>query len=281
MNAPILTSTLAVLLGASSLWPQNIYGSLVVAIVSSKGEYVVIAAESRNTSGHTHAPANDDACKIIGLDAKTLFFETGESEYRSQHGDLWDSRAVARTVYLKSRHHDPDALSLAWMSAARSWFARLPYTEMPSVTVPSAEDIRKIGTGGFVAFSAEGVPVVEGRSLYYSFEARTFSEKPEFTSPKPGQAAVSGLASGLVDEFLTLMSPRAKVARGSDFVGIDAATDARIAKNAIEFAEYLSAEPEKSQLGGPIDVAILRKRGTIEWASRKNECYREDLRTRQ
>ena len=89
--------------------------SLVVAIVSPNGDYVVVAAESRNTNGADLKPVDDDACKIISLDGKTLFFETGESYYHSpEKGERWDTRAIARTMSSKSKNHDAHALSLAW-----------------------------------------------------------------------------------------------------------------------------------------------------------------------
>jgi hypothetical protein len=257
---------------------RNARGSLVVAIVSSKGDYMVIAAESRNTNGSDRTPANDEACKIISLGAKTLFFETGESEYRAHQGELWDARAVAREIYLKSKDHDPHALSLAWIKKAQRWFAQLPNSEMRSVTSASDGEIGKISAGGFAAFGADGIPKVDDQSLFYSFADRTFSNRPEFAPPAPGQIAGSGLGLGLIDEFFRMQTLRATLARGSDSVGTDSVADSRIAANAIHFAENYSTEPEKSQLGGPIDVAMLRKNQAVEWADRKDKCYQDDLK---
>jgi len=239
---------------------------------------VVTAAESRNTNGLDYSAVDNDACKIISLNGKTLFFETGESEYRSQHGDSWDARSVARAVYSKSRGGDAHGLSLAWINSARDWFAQLPVAEMRSVTSVFDGDIGKIGTGGFVAFDTNGTPVVDSQSLYYSFANKTFSVRPEFASPSPGQFAGSGLGLDLVTEYLMMQSPRAMFARGSDSIGRDPAVDSRVAAGAIRFAEDHFEGPEKSQLGGPIDVALLRKNQTIEWVSRKNGCYQYDLK---
>jgi hypothetical protein len=200
----ILIGALAAVSVIASAASRNARGSLVVAIVSPKGDYVVVAAESRNTNGWSHTPANDDACKIISLGGKTLFFEAGQSMYSSHQGDLWDSRAVARAVYLKSKNHDARALSLAWVNEAQRWFAKLPDTEMGSVANAYSGESAKIGTGGFVAFNAHGIPVVDAQNLYYSFVAKTFSEGPEFASPGPGQGGASGVALDLVDEFFNI-----------------------------------------------------------------------------
>ena len=53
MAKPIFLAAI-VLVAVSAVAPaafQNIRGSLVVAIVSPKADYVVVAAESRNTNG--------------------------------------------------------------------------------------------------------------------------------------------------------------------------------------------------------------------------------------
>jgi hypothetical protein len=139
-------------------------------------------------------------------------------------------------------------------------------------------EIGKIGTGGFAEFGADGVPEVDSQKLLYSFTNRSFDNQLEFAPAGPGQGGGSGVALGLVDEFFKMQTPRAMLARGSDPVGIDSARDSRIAANAIHFAETYGTEQEKSQLGGPIDVAVLRKNETVEWVSRKDECYRYDLK---
>jgi hypothetical protein len=270
---------LAVVTIAISLASKNVRGSLVVAIVSPKADYVVVAAESRNTNAADLKPVDDDACKIISLDGETLFFETGESYYRSQKGDRWDARTIARTVYSKSKNHDAHALSLAWAKAVQEWFARLPAMEIRSVTGVYEGEFGKIGTGSFVAFGTNGIPVVDGQSLDYSFRDRTFRVRPEFTSPRPGQFAGSGLGLDLVTEFLMMKSQRAISARGLDAIGRDPMIDSRIAAGAIRFAEDHFDGPEKSQLGGPIDVALLRKNQAVEWVSRKDECYQYDLKS--
>ena len=210
--------------------------------------------------------------------AETLFFEAGQSMYSSHRRRLVGLTCDCPGVYLKSKKHDAHALSLAWVDEAERWFARLPDTEMGSVTNAYSGESAKIGTGGFVAFDAHGIPMVDAQNLYYSFLAKTFSEGPEFAPPGPGQVGASGVALDLVDEFFKIKSPRAALARGSDFVGVDAAGDSRIAANAIQFAETYSTEPEKSRIGGPIDIAVLRKNATVEWPNRKDECYQYDLK---
>src|SRR5271155_2459174 len=64
-------------LGFLSTLPFEVQrGSSVVAIYSQKGDYVVVAAESR-TADMNHKPLDDRACKIISLGNDTVFFETG------------------------------------------------------------------------------------------------------------------------------------------------------------------------------------------------------------
>lgn len=275
----LLVVALVVSLASVTAASQNARGSLVIAVVSPKGEYVVLAADSRNTNGYDHKPANDDACKLIGLSKKILFFETGESEYRSNRGDLWDARAVARRVYLQSRSHNVHSLSLAWTAAARKWFSALPKNEMHYVTAPDGTrgNTAKIVTGGFVALDADGLAIIDAQNLYYSFADGRFTVSPEFSSPGPGQVAASGLGLDLVREFTDILSTRASMARRLDFFGVNAKEDSRVAADAIRFVEEYAAPATRNQIGGPIDIAILRKGGTTEWVARKSECYRDDL----
>jgi hypothetical protein len=52
--------------------------------------------------------------------------------------------------------------------------------------------------------------------------------------------------------------------------------DSDIARKAIQFAMDNGTEADKAALSGPIDIAILRRSGKIEWVERKKECYQQD-----
>jgi hypothetical protein len=88
------------------------------------------------------------------------------------------------------------------------------------------------------------------------------------------------VAVDLVQEFFDGKTPQAIAAFGPigmiRLIAVDPTTDSGLARKAIQFAIDNSSGKEKAALGGPIDVAIVRKNRTIEWVSRKKECYEQD-----
>jgi hypothetical protein len=91
---------------------------------------------------------------------------------------------------------------------------------------------------------------------------------------------VSGIATNLVREFTEGKTARAVAAFGPvgtvRLIAVDPMLDVEFSKKAIQFAIDNSTGIEKAGLGGPIDVAILRKGQGIEWVGRKNLCYQMD-----
>ena len=83
-----------------------------------------------------------------------------------------------------------------------------------------------------------------------------------------------------IEEFFAEKTRRAMRAFSSvetlHRVGVNSRVDAKLARKAIQFAIANATGKDKNTIGGPIDVAILRKNGTIEWVSRKRACYTLD-----
>lgn len=52
------------------------HGTAIFFFISEKGDYVVIAADSRQSDEHG-TPLNDEECKMIVLGSKTVFFASG------------------------------------------------------------------------------------------------------------------------------------------------------------------------------------------------------------
>jgi len=253
---------------------QNKHGSLVVAVISSKGEYVAVAGESRNLNGTDATPANDDACKLISL-GDALFFHLGSSVYGPRNdGAVWDANDMARKIYRRSASRNAHLLALKWVSQARQWFGGMTDEELQRVL---SKPLGKIATGGFVTFDENGTPSVEAQDLFYDVRARRFRQTPDFDPPHPGQLVSSGRAKNLIIEFFARKSERAVHALDPTiFIGVDPEVDADVAKKSVQFAIDNSTGDEHAALHGPIDVVILRRNRTIEWVSRKPACYRED-----
>ena len=91
---------------------------------------------------------------------------------------------------------------------------------------------------------------------------------------------MSGVGKELISEFFKGNTVRAAIAFGPigtlRRIGEDPTIDASLAKKAIQFAIDYSTGPDHDEIGGPIDVAIVRKNLPIEWVSRKKECYEQD-----
>lgn len=206
---------------------RNMHGSLVVAIVSSKSEYVAVAAESRNLSRTDAIPSNDDACKVISL-GDALFFHLGSSVYGPRNdGAVWDANDVARGLYRRSATRNAHYLAMEWIAQARQWFGGMTDQELQRIL---SKPFGKIATGGFVTFGDNGTPSVETQNLFYDVGSRTFREAPDFDPPQPGQIASSGRAKELIIEFFTRKSERAAHALDTTiFIGVDPKVDADVA----------------------------------------------------
>lgn len=263
---------------ASAEAAEETRGSLVVSITSEKGDYVVVAAESRDLGKRAGArpdPYGDRACKIIELGSDTLFFETGSSFIVAIHGENWDAKSVARAVYRESKEHTALALSIAWGNKALEWFYPQSQIDLQGIS----ETGGRLVTGGFIGFDHNGVPSIQSQTIFYSGAQHTLSRRPDAQPPGLGQIGISGVALDLVKEFFDRKSERAVEAFGSVWrvtIAVDPHIDADLARNAIHFAMDNSTGKDKAALGGPIDVAIVRRGRMIEWISRKASCYEMD-----
>jgi len=266
------------ILGSLLAFPLEVQrGSLVLAMYSQKSDYVVVAAESRNTDS-SHKVIDDHACKIISLGNDTAFFETGVPVIGVFRGMNWNAQSVARSVYRRSNVHDPKNLSMAWGNAALTWFYGRPAKDLQSVS----DENGGIVTGGFINFTKADIVPIQMQTIFYSTSANTLSRRPEGDPPEPGQFVTSGVARALVKEFFKGNTMRAAIAFGPigtiRRIGEDPEIDASLARKAIQFAIDYSTGTDHDEIGDDIDIAIIRKNLPIKWVSRKKECYEQDLK---
>jgi hypothetical protein len=104
----------------SVMWPPCGHCTSVVFIISKKGDYAVVGADSRIVD--KKGPTNN-ACKIIALGGDTLFFESGIDFATPERGESWNSRDTARAVYKGSKTHNTTVLSTDWAKRAIEWFS--------------------------------------------------------------------------------------------------------------------------------------------------------------
>lgn len=256
-------------------WDATFRGSLVVAIVSQKGSYVVVAADSREVD-EADKPIDDKSCKVIALGGDTLFFETGTPLIIVRRSKSWNAQDVARAVYRESKKRDARDLSIAWGDRALSWFDAQSEADLKSVS----EARGGIITGGFVNFKEGRNPSIQTQEITFSARNHTLTRGLASEPPALGQVMFSGVGKNLIEEFFAEKTRRAMRAFSSvetlHRVGVNSRVDAKLARKAIQFAIANATGKDKNTIGGPIDVAILRKNGTIEWVSRKRACYTLD-----
>lgn len=78
-----------------------------------------------------------------------------------------------------------------------------------------------------------------------------------------------------------------QTARALEFTTKFYLKEGRLHSGEIDVLEVLAAAqagiewaPDKSKVGGPVDVVTLKRRGTIRWVVRKPNCTSEDLSSR-
>jgi len=250
-------------------------GSLVVFVFSKNSDFIIVAAESREID-RNGKPLDDRGCKVITLGKDTLFFTTGSYRVAARSGEPWNALKVAGAVYKESKKRDALSLSNAWGKKALQWFSLQTKQDLEGLT----EKTDRFVTGGFVNFMGDGIPSVQYQVLGYSRTEQGPFRRPGIETVNPGQVWAMGNGQELLTEFLDGKTKRAVEALGPNdvlrFASADPAMGSNLARKAIEFAVDNTTGAEKSSLGGPIDIAILRKNGTIEWVSRKRECYKID-----
>jgi hypothetical protein len=248
------------------------YGTSIVVVVSETGEYVVLAADSRETETSGKRKPSDKVCKVMQLD-DTLFFDAGTVVIGTRQGHPWNSKQVAKEIYRASKTHEAQALSIAWGKRALAWFSNSTVSDLQSVVEPDGTLV----TGGFINFHSDNNPSSVSQTLYFDGKLPLRVEQQNIVNGKIG---VAGIHHELVDEFKNAQTPRALKAHGSlkiHDVGEDLSYDIEFARRAVQFVIDNVPDKEKNRVHGPIDVVIFRRMGGIEWFSRKPNCYSRDL----
>lgn len=261
--------------------PRVRRGSLVVGIVPRSEDYVVLAAESRSNIKKlkTQVSSGEQACKIISLNGDTLFYETGASSLESRGRESWSSPGTARAVYKQSKTHDATTLSLYWGQRAFEWFDLAKREDLQSISEATEG---RIAIGGFVNFT-NGRLSLEAETISYDKGHRSITRRPFDKPPKSGYFFTVGAATGLVKEFMDAETDRAIKAFQPEhapgrLIGFDSGKDAEIIGKAVKFAIDYATGSDRSDIGGPIDIAILRRNEAVEWVRRKTNCYEMDLK---
>jgi hypothetical protein len=257
----------------SALLVQACHGTSIVWVVSETGEYVVLAADSREVDAMGRLKPSDRACKVIALD-DTVFFNSGSVLSRTYRVGSWRSLKAAREIYIASKERQAEPLSIAWGNEAMTFFYRLSVTELRS----SANANGSIVTGGFINFDPTMNPAAFSQTLYFNAEPLQLSRKPD--SQAKGQIGISGIHPELVVEFIKAETPRAVKGYGTLTIhkaAPDLSYDIEFVKKAVQFVIDNVSGEDKQHVHGPIDVVVVRRLGGVDWITRKQSCYAEDF----
>lgn len=243
---------------------RGVGGTLVVLVWSLKGDYVVVAADSRRTDLHGR-PVDNGACKVIGLGGATLFFMTGKNALqvdRDHHTVRnWDGERLARTIYQESGGRYPDYLSDEWVRQTVNWLRESQKEGVP-LSQMAYSDTGKIADEGFIGPGSDRPLTVKTSGIYYSMADDKIVIKPPDPS-SPGNVSFFGAGQELAKKYLSTHSMS---------FGLDATVDGDFAKRMVQFAIDNSTGQDHDLLGGLIDVALLRSGQTIQWIDRKKGC---------
>jgi hypothetical protein len=242
---------------------QGVGGSLVVVVWSKKGDYVVVAAESRRTDLQGR-PVTNTACKVIGLGGATLFFVTGRGDLQvdEDHHTVrsWDGERLAHRIYQKSGGRYPDYLSDEWTSETFSWLKE-SQKQGDALSQMAYSDTGEIAEAGFIGPGSDRPITVKTSGIYYSMADDKIVLKPPPPS-SPGAISFFGAGQDLAKKYLNTHSLS---------FGLDPTVDEDFAKRMVQFAIDNSTGPDHDLLGGDIDVALLQN-GQITWKDRKGNC---------
>lgn len=255
---------------------QMCHATTIIWVVSATGDYVVIATDSRMSATirdprFKNEKSNNNNCKVIALD-DTLFYDSGAAYIGGYRMDPWDAIQVAKEVYNASEDHQAQSLSTAWINRAKMWFSR----RSPSDLQAAAYFNGAIVGGGFINFDLNRNPAVFTQTLFY--KDGQLSTKPGNTLK--GQIGKTGIGRELSREFEEGRTPRALKAYGTlkvQDVGKNLSYDIEFVKRAVQFVIDNVDEKDRDKVHGPIDVAVIRRFGGIDWVQRKKSCYSQDL----
>jgi hypothetical protein len=246
----------------------------IVWVVSETGKYVVLAADSRDFNLITRE-SDDKVCKVIALD-DTLFLNSGDVRLRTRLGDPWESLQIAKEIYKTSKDHGAQALSIGWANRAMAWFGGQNPSDVQLMMQPDGGLV----TGGFINFDLNKNPAVFAQSLHFDSVTR----QPLINTTSQLQIGIAGIQRELVQEFIKAETPRALKAYEtlkSHNVGKGLPYDREFVRQAVQFVIDNVTGKEKFLVHGPIDVVVIRRFGGIDWIHRKDECYKEDFRSRR
>jgi hypothetical protein len=248
-------------------------GTLLVVYFSQ--DKIVLAADSLTLIKGGGTEKREYSCKIAALGKNTLFAAAGRTGYRKE-GPAdpvpdWTAIGEAQRIYTQHPTEPPEILSDYWEQALiANLIAQLKSssTGRQIVEDDAARHERILTSGLFLYAPPHGD--------FQSKLSRVTYPRRNFFEAKYGDIPTSYLALGepnavrIVLEYVSLQSDRAKEEAeewNQQQQSLKGDKEALRAKRLVELA---IKHDQSGEIGGEIDVAILRKNGTVEWAANPN-----------
>jgi hypothetical protein len=244
---------------------QLSFGS--IAVLQSAGDYLVIAADSKNLSAKGVSLL---ACKVDALDDQLIFASTGYGSYAGVRGK-WDAIALARQHY-----HQLANLPRADMisALAEAYGGDLAARFEPDIKAHSKEGWPQIlVTAVFAGFDEKRQRVVIEVNLHQV--RRDGGEVAYSTKRLPASdadyAEILGETS-IAEEFAAGRTLRSQSWRNQlDFQVQGLGVKERMIAGAEKIIQ-LTAKYEPSVVGGAVDTVLVSRKAGVKWVHRKPEC---------
>jgi hypothetical protein len=138
------------------------------------------------------------------------------------------------------------------------------------------EENNALVQGGFCRYES-ALPSAQMATISFDPIASQVKASPRLFNP--GGLEFVGVAGQVAREYIMGKTVRAAKARNRccpDPIGLDPAKDARFLEGLVRFVIDNATGKDKPQVGGPIDMAILKPGKPIRWIKRKRICAKED-----
>lgn len=260
---------------------QVAHGS--IGVIYYTPEKIVVAAESRLTSGGADLVPTDDGCKIAAVAGKTVFISTGVTRHLpDRFSAAWDSSDLFRNAYLRVKAVDPRASGIA--EAATKWGNAVA----DSINVDARQRpgllrqfLMMLGPGSAITLAYVGGLDDENKLVLFFAKATPDvlgqlaegSAQPVASCPDHGFCGMGNSRDlDIIREFANASSERAKresaewtPPKGALPTDYDALKTMRILEIAVHHHQGNDA-------GGPIDAVQLDRNGLLHWYARKANC---------
>ncbi|MGA2981689.1 MAG: hypothetical protein ABSD76_19010 [Terriglobales bacterium] len=263
------TATLKILLvsAIALTTPVTLSGQLnsgSIVVVESAGDYVVVAADSLNLSDKG---VSLHRCKIIALDSRLVYANTGYTSKASAHG-AWDATDIARRKFRGLRNAPRHELI---RKLAEAYGAEVAARLEPDILGHPEEGWpQTLTTAIFAGFDEDHRRVLIEVSIHRTPFGVGYSTKSLPTDDAPFTNVLG--ETTVTQEFVagrTLRSQDWKNSLDSQVAGL--AIRERVVAGARKLVE-LTAKYQPDLVGGPIDTVVISRSTGVEWVQCKPEC---------